>query len=86
MEVVQGNKIDWGLNMSLSGGKGHSLLYRGEFQGRGVQLEIHTSKHKTTGKFLTEKRFWSIDGDERLFEDRESFIEALKNIKEENNE
>ncbi|MCF8009274.1 MAG: hypothetical protein K9K32_05865 [Halanaerobiales bacterium] len=78
MKTTTEGKIKWKLHTSLSGEKEHSLLYRSEYKGQGIQMEIHTSKHKTTGKFLNEKKYYFIDDDERQFEDKEEFIKALK--------
>ena len=69
-------KIEWQLKMSLSGSKEHSLLYRSEYKGQGIQMEIHTPKHKN-GKFGKQKEWFFIDGDKREFENMANMIKAI---------
>lgn len=73
------NKIDWQLSSSFAFAKEHSLLYRGTYLGKGVQMEIHTPKRKN-GTFGKQKTFFFIDGDKRQFETEQNLMEAVNNL------
>ena len=70
-------EIEWKLQMSLSGTKRHSLLYRGRYGGKGVQMEIHTPVKKSGG-FGRQKNSFFIDDDDREFKLEADLIAAVK--------
>ncbi len=78
---MMADEILWKLEMSIGGEKQHSLLYRSEFLGKGIQLEIHTPV-KANGEFGKARKTFFIDGDKREFksedEIREVITESLK--------
>ncbi len=69
--------LNWKLELSISGAI-HRLLYRSEYKGRGVQMEIHTPViDEVRMEFGEAKRYFFIDGDERQFRTQEEMMEAL---------
>lgn len=79
MKLIQDGKIDmnWKLKISFSGQEEHALLYRSEYKGLGIQMEIITSKYRSR-KYGKSKTSYFIDGDKRRFDSKTEFIEALK--------
>jgi hypothetical protein len=69
-------QIFWKLHMHLNMGHIHSLLYRSEYKGYGIQCEIHThmKKNQRPGK---SKFYYFIDGDPREFKSEEELIKAI---------
>jgi len=76
--------ISWKLQMHIAGEKHHSLLYRAEHKGKGVQLEIYTPvragyDYFDPDRFGKAKTSYFIDGVEAEFTSEEELIEALGN-------
>lgn len=71
--------VKWKLRFSEAGDT-HSLLYRAEVHGKGVQAEIHTKKNKRTGEFGKERRAFFIDGDKREFKTEADMLAALREM------
>jgi extradiol dioxygenase family protein len=71
--------ITWKLKLSLSGDKCHSLLYRAEINGRGVQMEIHTPVRKN-GEFGKQKVYFFADGEKREYSGEEELLKALGEV------
>lgn len=74
--------MEWKLGSSFSGDKEHSLLYRSEYKGVGVQLEIHTpvkkNKHYADpDRFGNPKRYFFAEGDEREFKTEGELTAAI---------
>lgn len=76
-EMSNNGKIKWKYRMHINGTEYHSVLYRSEYMGRGVQCEIHTPVIGF-GQYGRAKRSFFIDGDEREFESEEVLRQAIE--------
>ena len=70
------NKIEWELKLSVAGIKQHSLLYRSEYKGKGIQKEVHTQKNKNN--FGKSEVSYFIDNDKRKFKTEEELLKILE--------
>ena len=72
-------QINWKMIMHLATTKEHSLLYRADYKGKGVQREIHTPvKEHCKERFGKPKKYFFIDGDKREFKTEEELLKALE--------
>ena len=71
--------MEWKLKFSLAGIQQHSLLYRSEYKGKGIQKEIHTPKYKSG--FGKGKVSYFIDNDKREFKSEDELLKALESEK-----
>jgi len=67
--------INWEFKFHLNTEKQHSLLYRAEVNGIGVQKEVHTTFKR--GKFDKVEVYYFIDDDDREFRSEEELLKAL---------
>ena len=77
--------IAWKLRSSFAGDREHSLLYRGEYKGHGVQMEIHTPVKKSKyyadlNRFGEPKTYFFIVNDDRGFKTEAELIAAIEGV------
>lgn len=76
--VAVNDKIRWKMESHFAFTKQHSLLYRAEFYGLGIQMEVHTPVKN--GKFGEQRVYFFIDGDKREFKTEDELKAAVKEL------